>query len=270
VQFLRVDVRGLLPPLRAELVVLLGNLSAGEWNNATACPAWSVHGITSHLLGVEVGNVSIRRDHWGLEPGPNDDPDVWLDDFNQQWVDAARRISPALLMELLDIAGRRFEEHVATLDLDAIGGPVEWATGSQPAPVWLDIAREYMERFVHQYQIRAACGRPQLAKQFSAPVVQTAVHALPLALARISRPAGTVVTFSVDGDQDSAWDVIYTPNGWELGRPVPGETAACEVRTTIEGAIRSFIRDPDAPAFTWRGDHELAAAVSQAKAIIGQ
>jgi uncharacterized protein (TIGR03083 family) len=251
-------------------VALLENLSAEEWDNATSCPAWSVHGVASHLLGVEVGNVSIRRDHWGLEPGPNDDPDVWLDGFNQQWVDAARRISPALLVELIDIAGRHFEEHVATLDLDAIGGPVEWATGGQPAPVWLDVAREYMERYVHQYQIRAACGRPQLAARLSTPVVQTAVHALPLTLARVSRPPGTVVTFSVAGDQDFTWHVISTPSGWELGPPVPGETAACEVRATIDGAIRSFIRDPDAPAFTWRGDHELAEAVSHAKAIIGQ
>jgi uncharacterized protein (TIGR03083 family) len=270
VQFLRIDVRDLLPQLRAELVTLLESLSAGEWDNATACPAWSAHGIASHLLGVEVGNVSIRRDHWGLEPGPDDDPDVWLDGFNQQWVDTARRISPPLLIELLDIAGRRFEEHVATLDLDAIGGPVEWATGGQPAPVWLDVAREYMERYVHQYQIRAACGRPQLAARFSTPVVRTAVHALPLALARISRPVGTVVTFTVTGDRDSAWHVISTSNGWELGSSVPGETVACEMRTTIDGAIRSFIHDPDAPAFTWRGDNELAEAVSQAKAIIGQ
>jgi len=78
------------------------------------------------------------------------------------------------------------------------------------------------------------------------------------------------VTFTVTGDRDSAWHVISTSNGWELGSSVPGETVACEMRTTIDGAIRSFIHDPDAPAFTWRGDNELAEAVSQAKAIIGQ
>jgi hypothetical protein len=38
-------------------------------------------------------------------------------------VEAARRISPALLVELINVAGLRFEEHAATLDLDAAGGP---------------------------------------------------------------------------------------------------------------------------------------------------
>ena len=46
----------------------------------------------------------------------------------EQWVDAARRISPALLIELINLVGLRFEEHLATLDLDAVGCPVEWAT----------------------------------------------------------------------------------------------------------------------------------------------
>ena len=56
----------------------------------------------------------------------------------------------------------------------------------------------------------------------------------------------------------------------ELGRAAPAEPAGSEVRTTIAGAIQSFVLDPAAPAFTWRGDLELAQAMSQAKAILGQ
>jgi uncharacterized protein (TIGR03083 family) len=269
VQFVRIDVRDLLPRLRAELVTLLAGLPAEEWDAATSCPGWSVHAVASHLLGVEIGNVSIRRDGWGLWPGPGEELDEWLDGFNQQWVDAARRISPALLTELLDSTGRRFEECVAALDLDATGGSVDWATGSEPAPVWLDVAREYMERYVHQHQIRDACGRPPLGGEFSAPVVHTAMHALPRALSDISRPAGTVVSFIVAGEHGSAWHVMATPDGWQLGRSAPAE-AACEVRTTVGAAIRTFVRDPAAPAFAWRGDRELAEAVSGARAILGQ
>jgi hypothetical protein len=196
---------------------------------------------------------------------------VWLDEFNQLWVDAARRISPDVLTELIDLAGRRFEEHVAGLDPDAIGGPVEWATQDAPAPVWLDIAREYMERYVHQDQIRRACQRPPLGKRFAGPVLATAVHALPLALADVDRPPGTIVAFiAADGDNEAAWYLTRTQHEWELGRAVPAEPADCEVRTTTAGAIQSFVRDPAAPAFTWRGDPELARAVSQAKAVLGQ
>jgi uncharacterized protein (TIGR03083 family) len=270
VNFLRLDVRDLLPQLRAELMVMLGTLSGEEWDMPTACPAWSVHGVASHLLGVEIGNVSIRRDRWGLGPGPGDDLDVWLDAFNQQWVDAARRISPAVLIELIGVTGRRFEEHVAALDIDAIGGPVEWATGERPAPVWLDVAREYMERFVHQSQIRAACQRPPLPSRFARPVIRTAVHALPLALAGTSRPAGTTVSFIVGDDPGTGWELTYTEDGWELGPLTAGGPHACEIRTTLDGAIRSFVRDPTAPAFAWKGDRQLAEAVSHAKAILGR
>jgi uncharacterized protein (TIGR03083 family) len=191
---LRVDTRPLVPRLRTELAVLLAGLSDGDWARPTACPGWSVHAVAAHLLGVEIGNVSVRRDDWQLSPARGDDPDAWLNAFNQQWVDAARRISPALLIELINVAGLRFEEHLATLDLDATGGPVEWATGSDPAPVWLDVAREYMERYVHQHQIRQATQRPPLGAVFTGPVLTTAAHALPRALDQVNRPAGTLVT----------------------------------------------------------------------------
>jgi uncharacterized protein (TIGR03083 family) len=268
-ELVRIDVRDLLPRLRAELITLLGSLTEQDWSAATACPGWSVHGIASHLLGVEIGNVSIRRDGWGLWPAPGQSLDEWLDGFNQQWVEAARRISPALLTELLDVTARRFEESAAVLDLDATGGPVDWATGPEPAPVWLDVAREYMERFVHQYQIRDACGRPQLGGEYAAPVVHTAVHALPRALSGVSRPAGTVVSFIVDGRHGSAWHVRATADGWQLGTAAPAD-AACLVRTSVDGAIRTFVRDSKAPPFTWDGDRELAEAVAGAKAILGR
>ena len=68
----------------------------------------------------------------GEGPGQGEDLDSWLNAFNQQWVEAAGRISPALLVELINLAGLRFEEYVATLDLDATGVRVPWATGSDP------------------------------------------------------------------------------------------------------------------------------------------
>jgi uncharacterized protein (TIGR03083 family) len=264
---LRVDTRPLLPLLRAELAALLTGLSGSDWARPTACPGWSVHGVAAHLFGVEVGNVSVRRDRWGLGPGAGEDLDSWLNAFNQQWVEAARRISPALLTELIDVAGLRFEQHVGTLDLDATGGPVPWATGSDPAPVWLDVAREYMERYVHQQQIRSATGYPPLGAAFTSPVLTTAAHALPRALDRVTRPAGTVVTFTALGE--GSWYVVRGVTGWELDPgPVAG-VAACHARTTVDGALKLYARDPSAPALTWEGDAELADALAEVKAVLG-
>jgi uncharacterized protein (TIGR03083 family) len=266
---LRVDTRPLLPRLRAELTALLTGLSGGDWARATTCPGWPVHAVAAHLLGVELGNVSVRRDRWKLSPDEGEDPDAWLNAFNQQWVDAAQRISPALLIEFLSLAGRRFEEHFATLDLDACGGPVGWATGTDPAPVWLDVAREYMERYVHQYQIRDATRRPQLGAAFTGPVLTTAAHALPRALDQVTRPAGTVVTFTAEGPGGGTWHVVRASAGWELDPARPARPAACRARTTVDGALKLYIRDPSAPPLTWQGDHQLADALAGVKAILG-
>lgn len=267
--FLRVDASPLLAPLRAELLALLAGLPAGEWLLPTACPGWQVHGVVSHLLGVELGNVAVRRDGWALGPGEGEDPGGWLNSFNQQWVDAARRISPPLLIQCLDLAARRFEEHVATLDLDALGGPVQWATGGDPAPAWLDIAREYMERYVHQQQIREATGRPGLGADFAGPVLTAAAHALPLALRGISRPVGTAAAFHAEGTGGGTWHLIQTTAGWDLRAGPPGQPPACEISTTVAGAVKLYARDPAAPPPAQRGDPELAAALSRAKAVLG-
>jgi len=267
--FLRIDTSPLLPRLRSELTALLAGLSADEWMRPTACPGWPVHAVASHLLGVELGNVSVRRDHWALGPSKGEDPDAWLNAFNQQWVEAARRISPPLLIECLDAAARRFEEHVAALDLDIPGGPVEWATGPDAAPVWLDVAREYMERFVHQQQIRDATGRPGLGADFTGPVLVAAAHALPMALRALDRPAGTIVTFTAAGEGGGTWQVTRTVAGWDLGADGPSQPPSCEVRTTVDGAIKLYTRDPAAPPPSRRGDPELAEALSRAKAVLG-
>ena len=233
---LRVDARPLLPRLRGELTALLASLPGDDWAHPTACPGWSVHDLATHLLGVELGNVSVRRDRWGLGPGDGEDLDTWLNRFNQQWVDAARRISPALIIELIDVAGLRLDEHLATLDLDAAGGPVQWATGSDPAPVWLDVAREYMERYVHQHQIRRATGRPSLGAAFTGPVLITAAHALPRALDRVTRPDGTVVTFTAEGQGGGTWHVVR------------GQPAGSSTRRSRSGPLRRRSRPGPPPA----------------------
>ena len=266
---LRVDTRPLFSQLRAELGALLDGLADDDWGRPTACPGWSVHGVAAHLLGVELGNVSVRRDRWGLGPGEGEDLGSWLNAFNQQWVEAARRISPRLLVELINVAALRFEELVVMLDLDAIGSPVQWATGADPAPVWLDVTREYMERYVHQQQIRSATGRPSLGAAFTSPVLTTAAHALPRALDQVARPAGTIVTFTAEGEGGGSWLVVRAVSGWELdGGPATG-AAACHARTTVDGALKLYARDPSAPPLRWDGDAELAEALAGVKAVLG-
>ena len=56
--------------------------------------------------------------------------------------------------------------------------------------------------------------------------------------------------------------VTRTRAGWELGAGRPAGPAACEASTTADGAIKLYTRDPAAPPLSWRGDPELASALS--------
>ena len=56
---------------------------------------------------------------------------------------------------------------------------MSWA-GPGPAPVWLDLAREFTGRRHHQQQIREPTGGlPLYDPYFLAPVLDTLVRALP-------------------------------------------------------------------------------------------
>ena len=160
------------------MLELLGDLSASDWEAPTVCPGWSVKDVAAHLLGDDIGRLSWGRDGYvnpafaaGLDIATLPGLVAAIDRQNAVWVAGARRISPALLIELLAMTGELTEAYFTSLDMTALGMPVDWA-GPEPAPVWLDVAREYTERWVHQQHIRDAVGRPGLKeRRWFAPVI---------------------------------------------------------------------------------------------------
>ena len=121
--------------------------------------------VTAHLLGDDIGRLSWGRDGYvnpafaaGLDIATLPGLVAAIDRQNAVWVTGARRISSRLLIELLETTGELTEAYFASLDMTALGMPVDWA-GPEPAPVWLDVAREYTERWVHQQHIRDAVGK---------------------------------------------------------------------------------------------------------------
>jgi len=214
---------------RAALLALLTELSPREWTLPTACAGWDVRDVALHVLGGDLGNISRRRDGVrAAEPRPGETLGALLARVNQEWVETARRLSPRLTVELLAMAGPLIADVLEALDPNALGGRVSWA-GAGPAPVWLDVAREYMERWVHQQHIRDAVGRAgQGERRFCAPVIAASMHALPKALAAEARPAGTGLVVQIEGDAGGAWSVIREPGGWTLY-----EGAAIDPRSRI-------------------------------------
>jgi len=262
-----VDLRPLFTPLRASLTELLQATGPDGWQRPTACEGWSVADVASHLLGVELGNVSRRRDTHRLDPGPGENLGVWLAAFNEDWVRACRRLSSQVLISLLDLAGTWFDEFLVGLDLDAMGPPIWWI-GPDPAPVWLDVAREYSERWVHQQQLRDALDKPGLTDgTFLHPVLLTFIHALPHALASVERPVGTTAEFVASGDGGGMWHVIRTATRWELRPGEPANEPACRVSGPASNIWRLYANYPGVQ-LSADGDHELAAAMFTGRAVI--
>ena len=262
----------LFRPDRAALLELLGGLEDADWERPTACAGWSVKDVALHILGGDLANIAGRRDGcWALVPGPGEDMGTFIDRINRDWVMAARRLSPRLIVEMLADSGPRLFDCLGLLDPMAIGGPVTWA-GPGPAPVWLDVAREYTERWLHQQHVRDAVGRPgQTERRFLAPVIATFVHALPLALEGATAAPGTAVEVDVEGAAGGRWAVVREATGWALLAGSP-ESSTALLRTDADTAWRILTLGMDEAAARLRvqlgGDLGLAGRLLRAVAII--
>jgi uncharacterized protein (TIGR03083 family) len=207
----------LFPEERERLVDLLTTLTPEQWDKPTICPGWSVKDIAAHLLGDDLGKLSRQRDgYFATAPAPGEDIIALVNRINGEWVQATRRLSPRLLCELLEMSGRSLFPIFAGMDLFALGEAVSWV-GPDPAPVWLDIAREYTERWLHQQQIRDALGVAGLTEpHFFAPVLATFVWALPKTYAAVDKPDGTRIQVQITGASGGIWTVVREGEKWAL------------------------------------------------------
>lgn len=267
-----VEVVALLAPERAALLDLLGALDDAAWQAPTACPGWSVHDLALHVVHDDLRRLSGARDgHAGtwLEAASLDALAAGLDEVNEAWVRVARSaISPRLTRALLAWLAEPTRAWLAGLDPGADGVGVTWA-GPGPHPNWLDVAREYTERWVHQQQIRLAVDRPGLEERaFVEPVVDTFTRALLPALP--ARPPGTEVELRVRVPFERRWTVRASPAGWGLAEPTGQPAAVVEAPAAViwQRAVRMLSHEQAAARATVTGDAELAAAVLDLRAAI--
>ncbi|MEX0785905.1 MAG: maleylpyruvate isomerase family mycothiol-dependent enzyme [Dehalococcoidia bacterium] len=269
----------LFPELNKRLLELLDSLSDEEWQAPTVCEGWSIKDLALHLLADEIGNIARRRDAFfdsaALREGEDLSrwPDLvgFINRYNEAWVQATRRISPRLLRDLLAATSNDLHRYFVSLEPFAIGGPVNWA-GPAPAPVWLDIAREYTERWLHQQQIRDAAGRPGLTEpRFLSPVLATFARALPHTYRDIDASEGTQIMLTITGESGGTWRVVRARDRWLLTVEAAGHPDA-KVTMGQDIAWRLFTkgvsRQQALGQVTLEGDEALAVKLLDAVAII--
>jgi uncharacterized protein (TIGR03083 family) len=263
----------LFPEILKELLDLLSGLSAEDWDKPTACSSWSVKGVALHLLGVDVGNLSWRRDGYSSAGSIEgwEELVALVNDWNETWVQATQRMSPRLLCDLLRFTGVQMYEYFRSLDPYSMGGAVSWA-GPDPAPVWLDLAREYTERWHHQQHIRDAVSKPGLKQpRFFSPVLDTFVRAFPHTYREVDAADGTLVALTISGESGGRWFLLKEGEQWNLYLDVSRQPHAEVVvdediawRMLTRGLGRSEARD----ALEIVGDRLLGLKVFDMVSII--
>ncbi|MBF9238380.1 maleylpyruvate isomerase N-terminal domain-containing protein [Hymenobacter sp. BT683] len=242
-----IEVLPLFPVLDQRLTELLRSLSAPDWQRPTLARQWTVKDVAAHLLDGNLRTLSMLRDgYFGEAP---DDPTSYtgivsyLNRLNADWVGAARRLSPAVLIELLAQSGAEYTAYLTTLDPWAPAAfSVGWA-GETESQNWFHIARDYTEKWHHQQQIHAAVGGPGLlTRELFEPFAATCLRGLPHAYRNVAAPVGTVVQVHITTVIGGTWQVAKSAAGWQLQAPEPTAAVAAEVALSPEIAWPLFTK----------------------------
>ncbi len=229
----------LFPALHAELIGLLRSLDAGDWERPTLARPWRVREVVAHLLDGDLRKLSGGRDqHRITDRAASSFPDIvaLINELNATGVRYAERLSPRVMTDLLDVTGAWVSEYVAALAPHADARlAVAWAE-EERSENWMDIGREYTERWHHQMQIRDAVGAPALLQRhWFHPVLDLSVRAFRRAYKDVPASTGTAVVFEVEADGTNVWSVIRETSGWNVVRGrVPDAVAS--LRTDGETA----------------------------------
>jgi uncharacterized protein (TIGR03083 family) len=270
-----IETADLFRPLHEGLIALLRGLAPEDWERPTLAGKWRVRDVAAHLLDTSLRRLSLQRDGYrlGLE-SPIDGYRAlvaYLNRLNADWVRAAERLSPRLLVELLEATGPPVAELFLSLPPhEPAIFPVAWA-GETRSENWFDIGREYTERWHHEAQIREAVGAPLLTgRRWLHPVLELSLYALPVAL-RDAGSEGSRVAVEISGESGGTWSLVRTGPSWSLFR---GEAAgpALRARMDADTAWRLFFNalsmEEARARISFTGDAALAERVLSARGVM--
>jgi uncharacterized protein (TIGR03083 family) len=269
------DPRPLFWRARSGLLALLDSLTPSDWRAPTVADPWLVRDLVSHLLGDDLARLSRSRDAYSPGRPPGDETlATFLNRHNAEWVDATQRLSPRVLTELLTTTSAQIRAFWESTDLSATGEPVSWA-GPDPAPVWLDCARDFTEDWVHQQQIREALDHPLTDPAALGAVVDTFMHAIPKTLHDHTADRDDGITFDIrlhdqTGDSTTLWTWLHNGGTWipSTASSSPAATLSCDADTWWRLCVRMITPHQAGARSKLDGDPELLDAALQTIAII--
>lgn len=215
-----IEVVNLLLTLDNKLIDLLKSLTSEDWQKQTIAKLWTVKDVVAHLLDSNIRILSILRDgYYGEQPNINSNQDLidFLNGLNADWVKAMKRVSPQMLILLHEATGLLFCNYFKSLNsFDKSVLAVDWA-GETESKNWMEVAREYTEKWLHQQQIRDAVNKPALlTRELFYPFIDIFMLALPHTYREISADNGTSIKVTVTTDIGGYWFLIRNDDKWKL------------------------------------------------------
>lgn len=251
----------LFPAVTRELHRLLAALTDAEWNAAAPNGHWKVRDIAAHLLDGSLRRLSAHRDRYVADDARSQfesygDLLGYLNRLNADWVAAARRLSPNVLLNLLEDADRQL--------------------GEDESKNWFDIARDYTEKWHHTQQLFETTGRAStiLTRELMLPALDTFLRALPHAFRGVEAMEGVTVHAAVRGEFDGDWRIARENGRWSFCPADTGPATAsitcaprtmwkiCTTRIVPDAAVREF------PELRIAGNVALGAHVLRIVAVM--
>lgn len=226
-----IQVNHLFHSLDAKLLELLKSLSDEEWHAQTVAKQWKVKDVVAHLLDGNLRTLSIQRDGYIGEAPENinsyQDLVGWLNQLNADWVRASKRLSPQVLTMLHELTGKSVSDYYCSLDLHANAiFSVAWA-GEEESENWFHLSREYMEKWLHQQQIRDAVNKPGiLIPEYFLPFLESSFRALPFTFRDMEAKEGTCLRINIPLLQEESWFLTRETSGWSVSRKAPAKIDA--------------------------------------------
>jgi hypothetical protein len=219
------------PPIRVErmfreisshMVNLLRVLQPAEWHLPTSSSERNVKDVVSHLLDGSLRRLSMQRDGYVVpdhssQKQPDESLLEFLNRLNSDWDKATRRLSPNVLTGLIEWADGQLADLFESLDPF---GPaifqVAWA-GEEQSQNWMDVARDYTEKWHHTQQIFDATGRPSTIteRRLFHPCLDIFFRALPFTFRGVDAKVETSIALRITGDAADTWYIERTSNGWQ-------------------------------------------------------
>jgi hypothetical protein len=174
------------------------------------------------LLDGSLRRLSMQRDGYRpadgrSQPRPDEPLMDFLNRFNDEWETGTRRLSPKLLVDLIEWADPQLAVLFQSLDPHGTAiFPVAWA-GEDRSENWMDVARDYTEKWHHTQQIFDATNRPStiLNRRLGHPCLDIFMRALPFTFHNVEADMSSLVVVEVQGDAGGKWYIERGRQGWE-------------------------------------------------------